>query len=235
MGNDHQERIDRIEEARRRLAERRESRRGPEYQIRVVNQREDSRRRQISSEQQNEPSISRRKEEERTQDKRSSSRAPEMSSRRTESETRRENTVEDIRRQREISVERSENQGEQSRRVDSRRIEDMSRHVLDDLMSSECPALQRRGDHEERREMSVVRIRRQLNDDNAKEGDSRRADKSYSREDIMQTKATKGQNGSVYMNFMDRPGDIGFAFCQGLILAATYGVISKSRKSANVN
>jgi len=84
--NDHKERI---EDARRRLAELRESRIAPEYQIRAVNRREDSRRRQLSSEQPNEPLISRRMKEERTHDS-SSSRAPEMSSRRMQPETSRE-------------------------------------------------------------------------------------------------------------------------------------------------
>ena len=194
--NDHQERI---EDARRRLAELRESRIAPEYQIRAVNRREHSRRRQLSSEQPNEPLISRRTEEERTHDS-SSSRAPEMSSRRMQPETSREqHTVEDIRRQREISAERSENKDQPSRRVESKRINDRSRHVLDDLISSECPALQRRTDHEERREMPVERISRQLNDNKAKEEDLRRADRSFNREERMLTRATEGQSGSVYM------------------------------------
>ena len=193
--NDHKERI---EDARRRLAELRESRIAPEYQIRAVNRREDSRRRQLSSQQPNEPLISRRTEEERTQDS-SSSRAPEMSSIRRQPETSREHTVEDIRRQREISAERSEHKDQPSRRVESRRINDRSRHVLDDLISSECPALQRHTDHEERREMPVERISRQLNDNKAKEEDMRRADRSFNREERMLTKATEGQSGSVYM------------------------------------
>ena len=194
--NGHKERI---EDARRRLAELRESRIAPEYQIRAVNRREDSRRRQLSSEQLNKPLISRRTEEERTNDS-SSSRAPEMSSRRMQPETSREqHTVEDIRRQREISAERSEHKDQQSRRVESRRINDRSRHVLDDLISSECPALQRHRDHEEGTEMPVESISRQLNDNNAKEEDLRRADRSFDREERMLAKSTGGQNGSVYM------------------------------------